>query len=281
MTMEEGERHTHIFSKCRYFAVSNGFTMDEYKKLIQTIHDEYLVKLGDPMSESDLFGDLEEKWEDDIFLLSNNGWTYDEVERKWKKTKPKKSGKISSQKSCEFLYNKYNFYVMGSNYHTGEGGQLCYITYDLKMSFDLNLMWKELREFFFEQDFDTRFYKEVKELLIQRCNEDKKYFSRSSKYYVCKNGISSCISDDIYNFDYFTESDLMPTDLIYDWNLHDRKWVEEHEVDLGGLITKFIKDLSRDSSGTPQPEVEKWLYVIAGASITPANSLGKIVILSG
>ena len=119
MTMEEGERHTHIFSKCRYFAVSNGFTMDEYKKLIQTIHDEYLVKLGDPMSESDLFGDLEEKWEDDIFLLSNNGWTYDEVERKWKKTKPKKSGKISSQKSCEFLYNKYNFYVMGSNYHTG------------------------------------------------------------------------------------------------------------------------------------------------------------------
>ena len=74
---------------------------------------------------------------------------------------------------------------------------------------------------------------------------------------------------------------LTPTDLIYDWNLHDRNWVDEHKEDLGGQITKFIQDLSRDSSGTPQPEVEQWLYVIIGASLTYANSLGKIVILSG
>ena len=281
MTMKEGERHNHIFSKCSMFALTNGFEIEEFEDLITAIHDEFLIKIGTPMPDSDLFGDLEDRWKEYEETMTNSGWAYDEKEREWKKITSKKSSKITTQKACEFLYNKYNFYVMGSNYHTGEGGQLCYITYDLKMSFDLNLMWKELREFFFEQDFDTRFYKEVKELLIQRCNEDKKYFNRSSKYYVCKNGISNCISDDIYNFDYFTESDLIPTDLIYDWNLHDRKWVEEHKADLGGLITKFIQDLSRDSSGTPQPEVEKWLYVIAGASITPANSLGKIVILSG
>lgn len=170
---------------------------------------------------------------------------------------------------------------MGCNYDTGEGGQLCYITSDLRISFDLNIMWKELREFFYEQDFDTNFYEEVKKQLIQRCNEDKKYFRRSNKYYVCKNGIASCISDDIYPFDYFNEKNLTPTDLIYDWNLQNRKWVEGHEEDLGKTIKKFIRDLSRDSMGTPQSEVEQWLYVITGASITYANSLGKIVILSG
>ena len=170
---------------------------------------------------------------------------------------------------------------MGCNYDIGEGGQLCYITSDLRISFDLNVMWKELRETFFEKDFDTRFYEEVKKQLIQRCNGDKKYFRRSSKYYVCKNGIASCISDDIYDFDYLKKKNLPPTDLIYDWNVHDRTWVKEHEEDLGKNITKFIRELSRDSSGVPQLEVEQWLYVITGASITPANSLGKIVVLSG
>lgn len=48
-----------------------------------------------------------------------------------------------------------------------------------------------------------------------------------------------------------------------------------------GLIRNFIKELSRDSVGRPQPEVEQWLYVIAGASMIPANQLQKIVILSG
>ena len=281
MVTEEGSRNTHIFSKCRYFAVSNGFTMDEYKKLIQTIHDEYLVKLGDPMPDSDLFGDIETKWAEDIETLESNDWVFYEKERKWKKVESKEIRKISRQKACDFLYNTYDFYVMGSDYKTGEGGQLCYITSDLRISFDLNIMWKELREFFYEQDFDTLFYEEVKKQLIQRCNEDKKYFHRSNKYYVCKNGIAFCKSDVIYDFDCFKEKKSTPTDLIYDWNVHDRNWVDEHSEDLGGQITKFIQDLSRDSSGTPQPEVEEWLYVIAGASLTYANSLGKIVILSG
>ena len=48
-----------------------------------------------------------------------------------------------------------------------------------------------------------------------------------------------------------------------------------------GLIRNFIKELSRDSVGRPQPEVEQWLYVIAGASMIPANQLQKIVILAG
>lgn len=281
MKMKEGGRHNHIVERCSYFALSNGFEIDEFKSLITAIHDQYLVKLGTPMPDSDLFGDLEDRWEGYKATLESSGWTYKEKERKWLKTKTKKDGKISTQKACEFLYNKYDFYVIGNTCDTGEGGQLCYITSDLRISFDLNIMWKELREYFYEQDFNTHFYEEVKQQLIQRCNEDKKYFHRSSKYYVCKNGIASCIFDEIYNFDYAKKKHLPPTDLIYDWNLHDRKWVDEHAEDLGGQITKFIQDLSRDSSGTPQPEVEQWLYVIIGASLTYANSLGKIVVLSG
>ena len=281
MKMYEGSRHNHIVERCSMFALQNGFELEEFKDLITAIHDEFLVKIGPAMPDSDLFGDLEKRWEEYEETMTSSGWDYDEKERKWKKVKSKKVGKISKQEACEWLYSKYDFYVMGCNYDTGEGGQLCYITSDLRTSFDLNVMWKELRETFYEKDFDTRFYEEVKKQLIQRCNEDKKYFRRSSKYYVCKNGIASCISDDIYPFNYFKEKNLTPTDLIYDWNLHNRKWVEEHEEDLGKNIKKFIKDLSRDSTGTPQPEVEQWLYVITGASITPANSLGKIVILSG
>lgn len=281
MVMKEGGRHNHIVEKCSMFGLSNGFEMDEFKSLITAIHDQYLVKIGTPMPDSDLFGDLEDRWEGYRATLESSGWTYDEKERKWKKVKSKKDGKVSKQKACEFLYKKYDFYVIGNTYDTGEGGQLCYIDATLKIVFDLNIMWKKLREYFYEQDFDTYFYEEVKKQLIQRCNEDKKYFHRSSKYYVCKNGIASCIFDEIYNFDYAKEKHLPPTDLIYDWNLHDRKWVDEHAEDLGGQITKFIQDLSRDSSGTPQPEVEQWLYVIIGASLIYANSLGKIVVLSG
>lgn len=281
MEMKEGERHTHIFSKCRYFAVSNGFTMDEYQKLIQVIHNEYLVKIGTPMPDSDLFGDLETKWEEDIEKLESNGWTYEEKERKWKKVKSKKGGKISKQKACEFLYNKYDFYVMGNTHDTGEGGQLCYIPSDLRISFDLNIMWEELRNTFYEQDFETKFYKEVKEQLIQRCNGDKKIFRRNSNFYVCKNGIASCISDDIYHFDYFKEKHLPPTDLIYDWTLHDRTWVEEHKNDLGGVINNFLAELSRDYLGEVQEEIIKWFYVIYGAIMCHRNQLCLIVILSG
>lgn len=281
MVMKEGGRHNHIVEKCSMFGLSNGFEIGEFKSLITAIHDQYLVKLGTPMPDSDLFGDLETRWDDYKSTLESSGWDYDEKERKWKKPKAKGNGKISAQEVCEFLYKKYDFYVTGNNSDTGEGGQLCYITSTLKMVFDLNIMWKEVRNTFYEQNFYINFYKEVREQLIQRCNEDKKIFNRNSNFYVCKNGIASCISDDIYTFDYFKGKKFSPTDLVYDWNLHSRKWVEEHKYDLGANITKFIRDLSRDSSGEPQPEVEQWLYVITGASITPVNSLGKIVILSG
>lgn len=281
MVMEEGGRHTHIFSKCRMFALTNGFTIEEYKSIIQIIHDIFLTKIGSAMSTSELFSDLEQCWNDDKENMEINGWSYDEKERKWKKATSKKDAEVSAQEVCEFLYNKYNFYVTGCNYDTSEGGQLCYITDDSRISFDLSIMWKETREVFYPKKFTTQFNKEVKEQLVQRCNEDKKYFNRSNKYYICKNGIATCISDDIYNFDYLKRKNLTPTDLIYEWNLHDRKWVAEHKDDLGKIISKFIKDLSRDSTGTPQPEVEQWLYVIVGASMCAGNSLGKIVALSG
>lgn len=281
MKMEEGGRHTHIFNKCRYFACSNGFTENEFRDLITAIHDQYLVKIGTPMPDSDLFGDTETKWEEDIEKLESNGWAFYEKERKWKKVKSKKGGKISKQKACEFLYNKYDFYVMGNTHDTGEGGQLCYIPSDLKIVFDLNIMWEELRNTFYEQDFETKFYKEVKEQLIQRCNGDKKIFRRNSNFYVCKNGIASCISDDIYPFDYFKEKHLPPTDLIYDWTLHDRTWVEEHKDDLGGVINNFLAELSRDYLGEVQEEIIKWFYVIYGAIMCHRNQLCLIVILSG
>ena len=281
MVMEEGGRHTHIFSKCRMFALTNGFSIEEYKSIIQIIHDIFLTKIGSAMSTSELFSDLEQCWNDDKENMEINGWSYDEKERKWKKATSKKDAEASAQEVCEFLYNKYNFYVTGCNYDTSEGGQLCYITDDSRISFDLNIMWKETREVFYQKKFTTQFNKEVKEQLIQRCNEDKKYFNRSNKYYICKNGIASCISDDIYNFDYLKRKNLTPTDLIYNWDLHDRKWVAEHKDDLGKIISKFIQDLSRDSTGTPQPKVEQWLYVIVGASMCAGNSLGKIVALSG
>src|SRR5699024_10739879 len=46
MKMREGGRHNHIVERCSYFALSNGFEIDEFKSLITAIHDQYLVKLG-------------------------------------------------------------------------------------------------------------------------------------------------------------------------------------------------------------------------------------------
>lgn len=63
MTMREGGRHNHIVERCSYFGLSNGFEIEEFKSLIQAIHDQYLVKIGTPMPDSDLFGDLEERWD--------------------------------------------------------------------------------------------------------------------------------------------------------------------------------------------------------------------------
>ena len=281
MKMTEGNRHNHIFSKCSMFGLQNGFTIKEFKSIIQLIHDIFLTKIGSEMSESDLFSDLEERWNDYKETMTNSGWTYDKKERNWRKIDSKKSNKITEQEACEFLYNKYEFYVVGCAYDTGDGGQLCYIISDLRISFDLNNMWKEIRSTFYEHSFKTTFYEEVKKQLIQRCNEDKKIFRRDSSFYVCKNGIASCISDEIYDFDYLKEKNLPPTDLIYDWTLHDRTWVEEHKDDLGGVINSFLSKLSRDYLGEVQEEIIKWFYVTYGATMCHRNQLCMIVILSG
>ena len=63
MTMKDGGRHNHIIERCSYFAISNGFEIDEFKNLITAIHDQYLCKIGTPMPDRDLFGDLEERWD--------------------------------------------------------------------------------------------------------------------------------------------------------------------------------------------------------------------------
>ena len=74
MTMEEGGRHNHIVERCSYFGLSNGFYLDEFKKLIQAMHDEFSAKIGTPMGESDLFGDLEKRWEDYKATLESSGY---------------------------------------------------------------------------------------------------------------------------------------------------------------------------------------------------------------
>ena len=91
MKMEEGSRHTHIVERCSYFGLSNGFEMDEFKSLITAIHDQYLVKIGTPMPDSDLFGDLEDRWEGYRATLESSGWSYDEKDRKWVKIKDRKN----------------------------------------------------------------------------------------------------------------------------------------------------------------------------------------------
>ena len=77
MKMREGGRHNHIVERCSYFGLSNGFEIDEFKSLITAIHDQYLIKLGTPMPDSDLFGDLEDRWAGYEATLTSSGYTYD------------------------------------------------------------------------------------------------------------------------------------------------------------------------------------------------------------
>ena len=114
---------------------------------------------------------------------------------------------------------------------------------------------------------------------MQMCAENSKKIKRNDLFIIVKNKVLSCISADAYDFSWIGKRP--PTDVVLPWNWYPEEWVEEHKEDLGGLITNFIKQLSRDARGMPQPEVEQWLYVIAGASMVPANQFQKIVILSG
>ena len=114
---------------------------------------------------------------------------------------------------------------------------------------------------------------------MQMCASHNKVIQRNDKYIIVKNKVLSCITPDAYDFSWI--GSRPPTDVVLPWNWYPESWVAEHEEDLGGLISNFIKQLSRNSRGIPQKEVEDWLWVIAGASMVPANQLQKIVILSG
>lgn len=279
MKMCEGGRHNHIVERCSYFALSNGFEIDEFKSLITAIHDQYLVKLGTPMPDSDLFGDLEDRWTGYEAMLSSESWDYDEKERKWKKTKSKKEEKIDERRAAEYLYNIFDFYGRnprldgtfdGLLYRNKEG--------EYKYQTDVTKLRHTLKEHS-DQNFKETYFKEVEVQLMQMCAENNKTITRNDRYVIAKNKVMSCILPDAYDFSWLGTKP--PTDVVLPWNWYPQEWVDEHEEDLGGIIKDFIKQLSRDASGKPQPEVEQWLYIIAGACMIPANQLQKIIILAG
>ena len=279
MKMREGGRHNHIVERCSYFALSNGFEIDEFKSLITAIHDQYLVKIGTPMPDSDLFGDLEDRWAGYEAMLSSESWDYDEKERKWKKTKSKKEDKIDERRAAEYLYNIFDFYGRnprldgtfdGLLYRNKEG--------EYKYQTDVTKLRHTLKEHS-DQNFKETYFKEVEVQLMQMCAENNKTITRNDKYVIAKNKVMSCILPESYDFSWLGTKP--PTDVVLPWNWYSEDWVKEHEEDLGGIIKDFIKQLSRDASGKPQPEVEQWLYIIAGACMIPANQLQKIVILAG
>ena len=279
MVMKEGGRHNHIIEKCSMFALSNGFEMDEFKSLITAIHDQYLVKLGDPMSDSDLFGDLEKRWEDYEATMTSSGWTYDEKERKWTKSKSKKEDKIDERRAAEYLFDIVRYFVTGKNsdgtynnlLHTNKDG-----SYDYKNDFPE--LKQKLREYS-DQNFKEIFYKEVREQLMQMCIENNKIIARNDYYVFAKNKILLCKSPKVFDFSWLGTKP--PTDVVLPWNWYSEEWVEEHKDDLGGLITHFIEELSRDEFGKPQPIIQNWLWVVAGASMIPFNKLQKIIIMAG
>lgn len=279
MKMTVGSRHNHIVGRCSYFGLSNGFELQEFKDLIQSIHDQYLVKIGSVMSDSDLFGDLPKRWDDYTAMLSSEGWDYDEKERHWKKAGKKKGEKIDERRAAEWLYTQYDFYGTGA----GEDGIFKKVFYkDIDGPFDyktdLTVPRQALKNYS-EQNFKETYFKEVEVQLMQMCAANNKVIRRNDTYVIAKNKILSCIVEDAYDFSWL--GTRPPTDVIFLWNWYSREWVEEHKEDLGGQITWFIEQLSRNMRGIPQPIVQDWLWVIAGASMIPANQLQKIVILSG
>ena len=279
MKMREGGRHNHIVEKCSMFGLTNGFEIPEFKDLITAIHDQYLVKIGDPMPDTDLFGDLDKRWGDYEATMTSSGWTYDEKERKWSKAKSKKEDKIDERRAAEYLYDEFDFYTRNQR-TDGTYDELLYRHKDGDYNYrtDLTVIRGKLKEHS-DQNFKESYFREVEVQLMQICAERKKQIRRSHEYVISKNKIMSCITPDTYEFDWLGKRP--PTDVVLPWNWYPEEWVKEHEEDLGGNISRFIKQLARDSSGKVQPEVEQWLYVIAGAAMIPANELQKIVVLAG
>lgn len=279
MTMKEGGRHSHIVERCSYFGLSNGFEIEEFKSLITAIHDQYLIKIGTPMPDSDLFGDLEKRWDDYIATLTSEGWVYEEADRYWKKVGKKIENKIDERRAAEYIYSQLDCYVterrLDGTYniilHRFKDGDYNYrnnIPERKQILFDFN-----------DQNFKDPFFKEVEVQLMQLCINNKKFIKRSSSYIIVNNKVLSCVSPDAFDFSWL--ADKSPTDVVLPWTWYSKEWVEKHESDLGGIITKFIKELARDYRGVSHPEVERWLWVIAGAAMIPQNELQKIIVLSG
>ena len=279
MVMKEGGRHNHIVEHCSFFALSNGFEMNEFKSIITAIHDRYLVKLGTPMPDSDLFGDLDTRWSDYEATLISSGYEYKEKERKWTKIKGKKEDKLDERRAAEWLFKQYDFYGADAGVD-GVLKKLFYKTIDGPYEYktDLTVPRQALKKHS-DQNFKKTFFEEVEGQVMQMCAENNKRIKRSDVYIIVKNKILSCITEDAYDFSWL--GTRPPTDVVLPWNWYSREWVEEHETDLGGQINWFISQLSRNSRGVPQPIVQEWLWVVAGASMIPANNLQKIIILSG
>ena len=277
--MREGGRHNHIVERCSYFGLSNGFEIDEFKSLITAIHDQYLIKLGTPMPDSDLFGDLEDRWAGYEATLTSSGYTYDEKEREWEKGKSKKDDKVDERRAAEYLYNIFDFYGRNPKLD-GTFDELVYREKEgeYKYQTDVTRLRHTLKDYS-DQNFKETYFKEVEVQLMQLCAENSKTITRNDKYVIAKNKVMSCILPESYDFSWLGTKP--PTDVVLPWNWYPEDWVKEHEEDLGGIIKDFIKQLSRDASGKPQPEVEQWLYIIAGACMIPGNQLQKIVILAG
>lgn len=279
MKMSEGGRHDHIVSLCSYFGISNGFMMDEFKTLITMIHDKYLVKLGDPMSDLDLFGDLSKRWDDYEATLLSSGYEFIEKDRFWKKVSKKKDDKIDERRAAEYLYNQYDFYGRNPRLD-GTFDGILYREKDGGYNYLSNLpkIRQKLKDYS-DQNFKETYFKEVEVQLMQMCATNNKIIKRSQQYIIVKNKVLSCVLPDAYDFSWL--GTRPPTDVVLPWNWYSREWVKEHEEDLGGIITKFIKQLARNSSGVSDPIVEQWLYIVAGAAMVPGNRLEKIVVLSG
>lgn len=271
-TMSDGGRHDHIFSRCSYFAAANGFTLDDFKSFIRGMHDEFLVKIGTPMSDTDLFSDLDKRWDVYIHDLEKS-YTYDKDARIWIKADKAPKEKIDERRAAEYLYTKYDFYVKNAKANGVYSNLLFrYLDGDYEYLEDLTKIRGGLRTYS-DQNFKMLYFEEVEAQLMQICSENHKLIKRSHQYVLTKNKVLSCVLPDAYDFEWLGKRP--PTDVVFRWNWQPLEWVEEHEEDLGGIIKKFMKELSRNAAGVPDPMVEQWLWVIAGAAMIPSNSIEK------
>lgn len=231
MEMTEGSRHNHIVERCSYFGLSNGFTESEFRDLISAIHDQYLVKIGTPMPDSDLFGDLDTRWADYKDMLEREGWDYEEKDRKWKKVKEKKEEKIDERRAAEWLYSQYDFYGRNPRLD-GTFDGLLYRNKDGEYNYqaDLTKIRGTLKGYS-DQNFKETYFKEVEVQLMQMCAENSKIIARNDKYVIAKNKVMSCIIPDVYEFAWL--GTRPPTDVVLPWNWYSQEWVDEHEDDLG------------------------------------------------